>query len=281
MAPLSDFFHQASVAFVADQEITTALVEIIQEAKEKLILVFAYHNQWLRLRDEIALATKRNVSVKMYYRPDTTEGNPAAKYEAGIEAIAVARLHSKVYANERVALITSMNLTQFSALNSRETGLLIRDEQVLREIEDWVSTLSQDMPNNVVLGSEGGQVTAVPLGQGFCIGCEGELNFIEFNSEKPFCSSAGHNFSRDSGFRCHKCGNSAETNHDAPFCPMHTGYCIGCKVIPKVIEFNPEKPFCSSAGHDFSTATGFRCHKCGESAETNRESPLCPVHGHN
>ena len=161
------------------------------------------------------------MSVKTYYRPDAAEGNPAAKYHPSIEAIAVDRLHAKVYANEKVALITSMNLHRFSALNARETGLLIRDEQVLREIENWVSALSQDIPYNIVPGSEGRQVTAVP---------------------------------------------------------MHTGYCIGCKVNPKVIEFDPEKPFCSSAGHDFSTATGFRCHKCGELSETNRESPLCPLH---
>ena len=171
-----------------------------------------------------------------------------------------------------------MNLHRFSALNARETGLLIRDEQVLREIENWVSALSQDIPYNIIPGSEGRQVTAVPIGKGFCIGCEGEPNFIEFDPKRPFCSSAGHDFSTATGFRCHKCGELSETNHDAPFCPMHTGYCIGCKVNPKVIEFDPEKPFCSSAGHDFSTATGFRCHKCGESSETNRESPLCPLH---
>ena len=40
MAPLSDFFHQAPVAFVADQNITQALMGIIEEAQERLTLVF-------------------------------------------------------------------------------------------------------------------------------------------------------------------------------------------------------------------------------------------------
>ena len=40
VAPLSDFLHQAPVAFVADQNITQALMRIVEEAQERLTLVF-------------------------------------------------------------------------------------------------------------------------------------------------------------------------------------------------------------------------------------------------
>ena len=213
---------------------------------------------------------------------------------------------------------------------------------MLRQVEDWISTLPQSDGNNQVKVYTEGQETAKTELQGYCIACESKPSRIDFNPQKPFCTSGSHVFAIATGLRCHKCSKQVQTtrkvslcqeciaalkysyciacedeatlikfNLKLPFCtsgihdfntavglrchncaiPAETsrnkslcqqcitslnyGYCIACEVEPNVVEFNPLRPFCSFGSHDFSTATGLRCHRCGKQSETTRESPMC------
>lgn len=321
------------------------LEEIIKESRQWLTLVSPYHDHWLRLRDEVDRARKRGVSIRIYYRTDAEGGDPAAKYQESIESIPVDHLHAKVYANENVALVSSMNLSQFSVLNSWEAGLLIREGKVLRQVEDWISTLPQSDKDTATTVYASELESASTLLQGYCIACESTQSRIALNPQRPFCSSAGHVFAFATGLRCHKCGKSGRTsrkvslckdctkdmrssyciacedeatlikfNLKLPFCTfgihdfnsavglrchycaksaktsrnksicqqciasMNYGYCIACEDEPNIVEFNPLRPFCSFGIHDFNTAVGVRCHRCGESFNTSRQAPMCPAH---
>ena len=52
----------------------------------------------------------------------------------------VERLHSKIYLNEKQAIVTSMNLVKGSAVDSKEIAFLIQDADTHAEILDYVES---------------------------------------------------------------------------------------------------------------------------------------------
>ena len=269
--------------FVSEGELVGEVENIIRQAQRKLVLVspFNYHSQWGRLADDIASkGLDKNVDVTIYYNPHppgADQANPADPYE-GVTGVPVENLHAKIYANETKALVTSMNLQDRSALNSREAGILVLDPNLLQQIHDYISSLTAA----TVEGSVVKDLTdfgSLPQPQGgktaFCIACGAKK---EFDFSRPFCPTGGHAFASAAGEYCHGCRRETKTALNAPLCSdcvsaKGYGYCIACS---NQKEFNPRQPFCRFGGHNFAYAVGQYCHKCGNKTQTNRDNPLCP-----
>ena len=109
----------AAVEFLADWQIGDALLRVIAQARQQLTLVSPYNKHWGHLKREVAAAQQRGVAVTIYYRAD--EPGPLAEY-AGVTVIPVRMLHAKIYANESVTLVTTMNLLETSAMYSPRSG---------------------------------------------------------------------------------------------------------------------------------------------------------------
>ena len=144
-------------------------------------------------------------------------------------------LHAKIYANEKVALVTTMNLVETSAAYSREVGLLVRDPKLRREIDEYVQSLADAAGADQAIAPSGpvpqravarpaiatvqtptdiAQVIAV---SGFCIECG---TTKEFDERRPLCGSCFGRYGRSSTHKiCHRCGEEYPARVSDPVMP--------------------------------------------------------------
>lgn len=128
-----------AIEFLTDWQIGDGLLRIVREARQQLTLVSPYNRHWGHLKREVEAAQRRGVAVAAYYRAEDPAHAP--EYE-GASITPVRMLHAKIYANEKVALVATMNLVETSAAYSREVGLLVRDPKLRREIDEYVQSLA-------------------------------------------------------------------------------------------------------------------------------------------
>ena len=239
------------VEFLADWQVGDALLRIVAQARERLTLVSPYNRHWGHLKREVAAARQRGVAVTIYYRAD--EPGPLAQLDrvtvdratadgvavngvAGdsVTAVPVRMLHAKIYANESVALITTMNLVETSAMYSREVGLLIGDAKLRRQVDDYIKSLHDDavaeapqpdapMPEGRTAYRNGaGRVPTAAIAEapakssGFCIECGDAKGF---EPERPLCAPCYGRFGRNGAHRvCHRCGEPHPAQLNEPLC---------------------------------------------------------------
>ena len=223
----------SGVEFLTDWQIGDALMRIITQARQRLILVSPYNRHWGHLRREVAAAQGRGVAVRMYYRAD--EPSPSAEHD-DVASIPIRMLHAKIYSNETTALITTMNLVEASATHSREVGLLIRDRKLLSEVAEYVESLldtgSAVSENGSGAASAGMRSTGPPAARpvvrtateiaeyikasGYCIECREPK---DFDLTKPLCVPCYTRRGRNGTHKvCHECGESYASHINEPLC---------------------------------------------------------------
>ena len=220
----------AGVEFLADWQVGDALLRIVAQARQRLLLVSPYNRHWGHLKREVAAARQRGVAVTIYYRAD--EPCPIPESD-GATAIPVRMLHAKIYANESAALVTTMYLLDSSAMHSREVGLLIADAKLRRQVDDYIAALTAadaEAPPPDASKSDGRTpyrngaarmpvaVIAESSGRssGFCIAC-GEAK--GFEPDRPLCVPCYARFGRNGTHRlCHRCGESHPAQLNEPLC---------------------------------------------------------------
>jgi len=143
----------------------------------------------------------------------------------------LSNLHAKCYLNESNAIVTSLNLHEYSQKTNREMGALanINDdptfyEDVLREAEIIINSadpvkrngLTEKFPISIDIASKSKSKTHY----GYCIRTGKE---IPFDTDKPFCYEAFNTWSiyRDPNYPekyCHFSGerSNGETSFDKP-----------------------------------------------------------------
>lgn len=138
--------------YLDTQSISSELMNLIKEAREKIILV----TYSLQVNPQIQerLKTKSvngRVSIEIYYGNTTLK--PAEcewlKEIDGLRIFQKKNLHAKCYLNENKAIISSMNLYDYSQNNNIEMGVLIdRNDNE----NDW-QNLMEDISNLRVNGT--------------------------------------------------------------------------------------------------------------------------------
>ena len=222
----------AAVEFLTDWQIADGLLRIVREARQQLTLVSPYNRHWGHLKREVEAAQRRGVKIAAYYRAEDPAHAP--EYD-GAAVFPVRMLHAKIYANESVALVTTMNLLETSAAYSREVGFLVRDPKLRQEIDDYVQSLadavvvdptpapahpvpqqrtaSRPAMATVQTPTEIAQVIAV---SGFCIECGAAK---DFDTDKPLCITCFSRYGRNSTHKvCHRCGNEHPARVSDPLC---------------------------------------------------------------
>jgi len=119
--------------FLRDTEINTEIIKIIEDAKERIILISPY----IQLHDRLisALRTQKNnnkLKITVVFgknKDDITKSMSQADFDffadfPNIEIRYEKRLHAKYYANESTAVLTSMNLYAYSQNHNIEAGVV-------------------------------------------------------------------------------------------------------------------------------------------------------------
>ncbi|CRP03302.1 hypothetical protein PAERUG_P1_London_28_IMP_1_04_05_02819 [Pseudomonas aeruginosa] len=108
----------------------SGLEELIKNAKERLILISPFLKINDRIRELLEDKNRMKIDVRIVY--GKSELHPQEinwlKSLTFVRTSFCKNLHAKCYLNEEVAIITSLNLYDFSQVNNNEMGILLTRE---------------------------------------------------------------------------------------------------------------------------------------------------------
>lgn len=120
--------------FLKGNELNSELGKIFDEAKDTIILISPYIKLHERYKDSLRTKLDEpNVKITVLFGKNEDDISKSMKQEdfdffkqfPNIEILHENRLHAKYYANERKAILTSMNLYGYSQNNNIEAGVLM------------------------------------------------------------------------------------------------------------------------------------------------------------
>lgn len=180
------------------------LEELIKGTKDRLILISPYLQFTDRIKEHLNNLNIQKRDIRIVYRENKLqlEENNWLESQIGIRTSICKNLHAKCYINENEAIITSMNLYEFSQQNNNEMGIYFTKaqdpelynstlEEVQRlltisdEIRVTVKKVTADTPPKTENKSVETRSTSKPTG--FCIRTGIP---IPFNVEKPMSFDA-------------------------------------------------------------------------------------------
>ena len=216
---------------IEDSAVMQEVITIIKEAKEEIVLVSPYNDYHINLENPLKAAAKEVSIVAVCREEQKGKEDTHLKWLSGLPADVhlVKRLHAKIYCNESTAMITSMNLLEGSANNSKEIGIRIKDParvaQIRRYVDEELISHGRQIaarPKTLAKRPPTAEGTKTP-DRGFCIRCgEG----IPYNPERPLCLKDFRAWNRykNRNFeekRCHRCGEESKTSLAEPLCHLH------------------------------------------------------------
>jgi len=118
------------------------LEELIKGTKDKLILISPYLQFTDRIKEHLSNLNIQKRDIRIVYRENKLqlEENNWLESQIGIRTSICKNLHAKCYINENEAIITSMNLYEFSQQNNNEMGIYISRAQ---DVELYNATLEE------------------------------------------------------------------------------------------------------------------------------------------
>ncbi len=118
------------------------LEELIKGTKDRLILISPYLQLSERIKEHLGNLNIQKRDIRIVYRENKLqlEENNWLESQIGIRTSVCKNLHAKCYINENEAIITSMNLYEFSQQNNNEMGIYLSKSQ---DLELFNSTLEE------------------------------------------------------------------------------------------------------------------------------------------
>ena len=207
---------------ITDEQIEPKLLALIREAQDWVWLVSPYLDLWGHLKDTIRQAVSRGVRIIVIVRDDAKVLSSEDVQWLTQNSVTVAvseNLHAKIYMSEQLAVVGSMNLTEYSTLNSHEVAFVVQDQLVARQIQKYV-TDSLLVSVKLIDASETTGSSHARVGFGYCIRC-GQRIALEPN--RPLCAedyetwAAYRNDSYPENF-CYRCGRPIACTYAKPLC---------------------------------------------------------------
>ena len=223
--------------FLTRKGIVYHIDRIIDQAEEEIVLISPYINADDETKGLIKKTT-REVTIDVIYGKRQLKPHESEFFvNLNIKLTYREDLHAKCYLNEKEALLTSMNLYEYSQLNNEEMGILVsrKDDRELyeaihRQAMEWKKDSSSA---NAAAGGKKNAVVANPLAKatpvaqapksGFCIQCAKIKRINPSQLVKPFCGSCFTPLKKSKGNKfqgrfCHTCGSEYATNLSKPLC---------------------------------------------------------------
>jgi phosphatidylserine/phosphatidylglycerophosphate/cardiolipin synthase-like enzyme len=224
--------------------ITSEIEKLINESNgEKLVLITPY----LRIarqfksciQDQVNFKTNISVVVRAGESHDPADIN--FLQELKINLYTHENLHAKCYLNHKTAIITSMNLYEYSQLNNTELGVIITKEgdpklyeqinetvkKIIRNSKEFEFEIKKVDKTKVLPQTSEKKAKDIPPRKesitqdfGYCIRC-GEKTI--FNPIKPLCDKCYPIWAKNSNPAypekfCHVCGKSSKQSYEKPVC---------------------------------------------------------------
>ena len=229
--------------FLTTTGISYRLEEIIKNAKERLMIISPFLRVNDRIKELLEDKDRLKIDVRVIYGKNELQPaeNNWLESMTSIRTSFCKNLHAKCYLNEDEALITSMNLYEFSQVNNNEMGIrVVREEEpglyksildesmrIVRTSEEIRVTVARVETTDNVEGSSGAKrtqrkprtVQEKPK-DGFCIRCG---TGIVPDPAKPYCVPHFRSWNRYKNDEyeeehCHLCGKEHSATMLKPVC---------------------------------------------------------------
>ena len=242
---MAEFFTTAGISH--------KLEDIINDAEERLFLISPYLQINDRLKEIIKRKTQsKSIDIRLIYRSNELrpEENNWLESMPSIRTMLRNSLHAKCYMNEKEALLTSMNLYEYSQRNNDEMGIVVsreKDEELYSKIYEAVK--------GILDGSEEIRVTVSRVET---TGKSGDSTRTEEKAREPRPPREPRATlsAPEKGF-CIRCGDGIPINPDQPVQP-YCGRCYASWNRYKNEEYEEK-----------------HCHTCGIEHVTSMSKPLC------
>ena len=219
--------------FLTTTDISSELEKIMKGANDRLILMSPYLKINQRLKDLLEDKNRFKIGIRVVYGKNELqpEENNWLESLTSVRTSFRQNLHAKCYINENKALVSSMNLYEFSQQNNDEMGLLVSREEE-HELYDEIYEeamrivrLSKEIRVTVATIESGKDSREQPKQRapetGSCIRCG---DSIPANAAQPYCSRCYRSWNRYKNpdyeeKRCHTCGKEHKVTMAKPVCP--------------------------------------------------------------
>jgi phosphatidylserine/phosphatidylglycerophosphate/cardiolipin synthase-like enzyme len=205
------------VKFLDTTGVSHELSLLLKNADERIILLSPYLQLAPTLKDLIRERISDNIDISIVYGKEEHLNRDDFRFLQELSDVKVYfcdNLHAKCYINESAAIVTSMNLYQYSQQNNLEMGIKV-DKTADPELYDEIL----DEAQRIIKISREHPFKKKKLAQGYCIRCKAT---IPLNSEHPFCipclKKRGKAKPNTLEKYCHVCGKQAETSFENPLC---------------------------------------------------------------
>jgi phosphatidylserine/phosphatidylglycerophosphate/cardiolipin synthase-like enzyme len=229
-------FFSRDVQLLTDGAVYSKMRELISDAEEQLFIVSPFIDPTGDFVRQILEAAGRKVDVNIWFRRDKladyrTKGWCRDLLAAKLKLGTVEKLHSKIYANEKTIILTSMNFYSSSGENSFEIGIVFESDHDLAEkVGEYIDFLER---HTEFLSSDAGHAkpaavetrrskrNASPQApEGHCLRCN---TAIALDPKKPYCLPHYEQWATYKNVDytdkyCHECGKKHGATMRKPLC---------------------------------------------------------------
>jgi len=207
------------------------LQQLINNANEKLILISPFLKINERIRQSLEDKDRLKIDIRIIYgknelQPDE---NNWLKSLQSVRSSFCKNLHAKCYMNENEAIITSMNLYEFSQVNNNEMGVYVsksEDSKMYQDIYNETMRLVRISDEirvsveKIISSEEDNKISETPSGTAYCIRCKKN---IALNTLQPYCPDCFKVWNRfkNKNYKeacCHVCGKENASTISKPVC---------------------------------------------------------------
>ena len=254
---------QPNSSVLTDDAVPGAVLEIIRDANEYVVLVSPYIDLWwVHLKTAIQDARQREIRFTLICRPidkntrdpHRMRGDLAWLRGQGTTVHTVPNLHAKFYLNEASALLTSMNLSGYSSRSSLEVGVRLESKEEVRALQEYAKRLTKQG----IAKDDAPPQTDAP----------GDASWPYTPRERT---------AREPQLQYRIDKDMPGRVLDKVRGRLQRTHCIRCQGLTP---YNLEKPLCRDCfpiwdEYKNPNYTERFCHKCGHPAPTTLAKPLC------
>lgn len=213
---VKNLFSTNEVLF--EDKISDKVYDLINNAKEYVFLISPFFSPGETLLRNIIQIAENGIQVTLIHNTKELENPEFLKVVSRLEKNCTIynhpNLHSKLYFNEKELIISSLNLSQSSIMNSFEIGWLTNQGSEFSEVKKYVK--KKIIRDHKIKRTSSKQIEE---NLGYCIRTKKR---ILFNKDRPIEINEYYNSNRaNDGIYCHKCGERSVTSIDNPFCNKH------------------------------------------------------------
>lgn len=211
--------------FLTTRGTTSEIENIINNAKNWLVLISPYVKIARTLFQSLKDANRRKVKIRLVY--GKRELNPDVRSQLeqldNLSLYFLENLHAKCFFNEECMVITSLNLYDFSEQKNREMGVLISkkdDENVFKDAANEAKVIVTSSTKEDLRRPRGGYHRYRTKQKGYCIKCRIP---IPYDLDRPYCRDCfsewvvWENPDYEESY-CHTCGQPEPTSMVRPQC---------------------------------------------------------------